>query len=208
MLLKTNVTGVSSDTKFTALHEHYNGTFTNIKESIKLRDRLTALILLMLVLVVSYTFWPADSVTALSQISTQKLGLAISVDDGFLGSIIWFALLATVVRYTQVVVYIERQYSYIHRLEEVLHSHFGDGVAFTREGKSYLKKYPKFSDWIWVLYMIIFPSLLAIVVFAKVISERANAFPVISVPLIVNTAIALCILVSIFLYTLFMHRQK
>ena len=202
------MTDVSTDTKFIALHKHYNDTFANIKESISLRDKLTALILLVLAFVALYTFWPADAITTFSQISAQKLGLSVSVNGSFLGSIIWFALLVTIVRYTQVVVYIEQQYTYIHRLEKELHSKFDDGITFTREGKSYLKKYPKFSDWIWILYMVIFPSLLAVVVLVKIISEWMNSFSAVSVFLILNTIIALCILVSIVLYTLFMHYQK
>ena len=138
------MTEISSDTKFQALHEHYNDTFSNIRESIKLRDRLLILVLLVLALVVLYTFWPADAITAFSQITAQKIGIAVSVDGSFLGSIIWFALLATVVRYTQVVVYIERQYAYIHHLEEELSKNYDSQIVFTREGKSYLNKYPVF----------------------------------------------------------------
>lgn len=202
------MTKVSTDVKFAALHEHYNDTFANIKESISLRDKLTALILLVLAFATLYTFWPADAITAFSQISAQKLGLSVNIDGSFLGSIIWLALLVVIVRYTQVVVYIERQYTYIHRLEKELHSIFGDGITFTREGRSYLKKYPKFSDWIWILYIVIFPSLLAVVVLVKIISEWTNSFPAVSIPLVLNTVIAFCILFSIVLYTLFIHRQK
>lgn len=200
--------GISSDTRFTALHAHYNDTFANIKESIRLRDRLTALILLVLAFLALYTFWPADAVTAFSEISSQKLGFAASVDVGFLGSIIWFALLVTIVRYTQVVVYIERQYKYIHKIEEELHEYFGNGTAFTREGKSYLKAYPKFSDWIWLLYTVIFPSTLGIIVLIKIISEWATSFHNVSPPLLLNTAVASAILISIILYMFFIHRQN
>lgn len=200
--------GISSDTKFIALHSHYSDTFANIKESIRLRDKLTALILLVLAFLALYTFWPADAITAFSGISAQKLGLEISVDVGFLGSIIWFALLITIVRYTQVVIYIERQYKYIHKIEEELHEHFGNSVAFTREGKSYLKNYPKFSDWIWVLYTIIFPFILVTVVLIKIISEWLASFHAVSAPLLLNTALASAILISIILYMIFIHRQK
>lgn len=199
---------VSSDTRFTALYAHYNDTFANIKESIRLRDKLTALILLVLVFLALYTFWPSDAITAFSEISTQRLGFSVDVDVGFLGSIIWFALLGIVVRYTQVVVYIERQYKYIHKVEEELHEHFENGVAFTREGKSYLKDYPKFSDWIWILYTVIFPFTLGIIVLVKIISEWAIFFRAISVFLLLNTAIAFAILISIILYMLFIHRQN
>lgn len=199
---------VSSDTKFTALHAHYNDTFANIKESIRLRDKLTALILLVLVFLALYTFWPSDAITAFSEISAQKLGFSVNVDVGFLGSIIWFALLGIVVRYTQVVVYIERQYKYIHKIEEELHEYFGNSVVFTREGRSYLKDYPKFSDWIWILYTVIFPFTLGIIVLVKIISEWATSFRAISAPLLLNTVVASAILISIILYMLFIHRQN
>lgn len=199
---------VSDDTKFTALCSHYSDTFANIKESIKLRDRLTALILLVLTFLALYTFWPTDAITAFSRMSEQKLGVAISVDVSFLGSIVWFALLIVVVQYTQVVVYIERQYKYIHKIEKELHKHFDNSVAFTREGKSYLKDYPKFSDWIWILYTIIFPLVLGVVVLVKIISEWVACFNSITVSLLFNTSISVFILISIILYMFFIHRQK
>jgi len=199
---------ISDDIKFTVLCSHYSDTFANIKESIKLRDKLTALILLVLAFLALYTFWPTDAITAFSGMSEQKLGLAISVDVGFLGSIVWFALLIAVVRYTQVVVYIERQYKYIHKIEEELHKHFDNSIAFTREGKSYLKDYPKFSDWIWTLYTIIFPFVLGVIVLVKIITEWAVSFHAITVPLLLNTTVAVLILISIILYMFFIHRQK
>lgn len=199
---------ISANTKFQALAEHYKDTFSNIKESIKLRDKLMVLILLVLVLLVLYTFWPADAVVTFSEITAQKLGIVANLNAEFLSSIIWFALLATVLRYTQVVVYIERQYLYIHRIEKELHKHYDDDITFTREDKSYLKKYPKFSDWVWALYMIIFPFVLAVVVLVKIISEWIVISPILSVVLVFNTAIAICILISITLYMFFMHKQK
>jgi len=199
---------ISDDIKFTVLCSHYSDTFANIKESIKLRDKLTALILLVLAFLALYTFWPTDAITAFSGMSKQKLGLAISVNVGFLGSIVWFALLIAVVRYTQVVVYIERQYKYIHKIEEELHKHFDNSIAFTREGKSYLKDYPKFSDWIWTLYTIIFPFVLGVIVLVKIITEWAVSFHAITVPLLLNTTVAVLVLISIILYMFFIHRQK
>ena len=202
------MTGISSDIKFQALHEHYKDTFLNIKESIKLRDKLVALVLFVLALVVLYTFWPADAITAFSQITAQKIGIAISVDGSFLGTIIWFALLATVVRYTQVVVYIDRQYAYIHHLEEELCKNYDSEVVFTREGKSYLNKYPIFSDWICLLYTTIFPLVLIAVVLSKIINEWISSACVFSLPLLLNTTLAICVLVSVALYMRFMHKQK
>lgn len=196
------------DVKFQALHEHYNNTFSNIKESIKSRDRLMALVLLTLTIVVLYSLWPSGAVTAFSQITAHEFGLSISLNSAFLGSIIWFALLIVIVRYTQVVVYIERQYAYIHRIEESLHEYYKNGVAFTREGKSYLEKYPSFSNWICLLYTTIFPLVLTVIVLSKIISELVFFAKGSLLPLLLNTIVAICILVSIALYILFMYKQN
>lgn len=197
-----------NDSKFEALHEHYKETFSNIKESIKLRDKLLVIVFIVLSLVVLHTFWPIDALTAFSNFTTQKIGIAFSISNGFLSSIIWFAFLAVVVRYTQVVVYIERQYAYIHLIEEELNKNYENKVIFTREGKSYLNKYPLYSDWIYLLYTTIFPLVLIVVVFSKITLERIVSPCYFSVPLLLNTILAICTLISIVLYMRFMHKQK
>jgi len=199
---------LSEDTKFVALHEHYNDTFSNIKESIKLRDKLLALVLFVLVFVVLYAFWPNDAVNTLTQIATQKMGATLNFSDSFLGSMLWFSLLVVIVRYTQTVIYIERQYLYIHKLEEDLHKNYKNSVAFTREGKSYLEKYPIYSDWVCSLYTIIFPAVLSLIVLIKIISEWALISKANLLSLLLNTSIAIFILLSIVLYMMFMHKQK
>jgi len=198
----------SEDTKFVALHEHYNGTFSNIKESIKLRDKLLALVLFILVFIVLYSFWPNDAVNTLTQIITQKTGVTLNFSDSFLGSMLWFSLLIVIVRYTQTVVYIERQYSYIHKLEEDLHKNYKNSVAFTREGKSYLEKYPIYSDWVCLLYTKIFPAVLLLIVLIKIVSEWALINKANLLSLLLNTSIVIFILLSIVLYMVFIHKQK
>jgi len=123
----------------------------------------------------------------------------------FIGSLIWFGLLGLVVRYFQTVVHIERQYEYIHKLEENISSNY-DNKAFTREGKTYQKAYPLFSEWTWILYTFIFPLLLLIVIFTKVISEfhMGNKSPV----LFINVVFFLCILISTLFYLLYQFRRK
>ncbi len=199
---------ISDETKFKALYEHYNDTFSNIKESIRLRDKLTAFILILLALIALYTFWPASALEAFTQITTQKLGFSTVVNIEYLGSIIWGVLMIVIIRYTQTVVYIERQYAYIHRIEQKLHDHYTDNVSFTREGKSYLEKYPTFSNWIYILYTIILPVLLLAIILTKIVSEWTSASWKPAFPVLLNTAFALCITVSIILYMIFVHKQN
>lgn len=199
---------IPSDIKFQALHEHYQDTFFNITESIKLRDKLTILVFLILVFLVLYTFWPIDAATAFSQMVGQKTGISASIDQALLSSIIWLALLISLIRYLQIVVYIERQYAYIHRLEDELSKSCDNDVLFTRESKSYLKNYPIFSNWICMLYTIIFPIILIIVVIFKIINEWVISPYSFSLPLVLNTVLAAGILISLILYMLFMYKQE
>jgi hypothetical protein len=77
-------------------------------------------------------------------------------------------------RYYQTVIQIERQYDYIHHLEEIIGSRFTGTRAFTREGKSYLNEYPLFSNWIWLLYTLAFPLIILLCITIRIYGELAN----------------------------------
>jgi hypothetical protein len=137
-----------------------------------------------------------------------KFGLTLQLNFLLVGNIVWFLLLMFTLRYFQVAVFVERQHCYIHKVEEKLNKELLDEVI-TREGKSYLSDYPHFSNWLWVLYTIIFPVLLLIVTGAKMISEFKNAyFNGWSFGFFMDVT-AFCLLtVSIILYLLMLHHKK
>jgi hypothetical protein len=197
---------LKDDTKLEVLHDHYKETFSHIEDFRKLRDQLLALIFITITLMLFQVFSPMEAGNAIGQFVVNSLDIQGSIDISFLGSVIWFSLLAFVVRYFQTVVHIERQYDYVHSLEELL-SQYYDGNAFTREGKSYLRGYPLFSNWASALYTIIFPGLMFIIVVAKIGNEfyLANHIPVL---LVFNSLIALFILVSIVLYLILLFFRK
>lgn len=194
------------DSKLQLLYDHYKDTFFHIRECLKLRDRLFFFILIMVTLMLFQVYSPVESGEAVSQFITKKLELKSPIDITFIGSIIWFGLLSLVVRYFQTVVQIERQYKYIHQIEEQLSTHY-ENRAFTREGKAYLKDYPLFSSWAWILYTIVFPALLLVLVIIKIIGEICRAGSI-SLLLSVNVAIALLIVLSTLFYLLLVHFKK
>jgi len=194
------------DVNLQLLHDHYKDTFFYIQEYIKLRDRLFLFILIMVTLMFFQVYSPSESGEAVSQFITKKLELKSPIDITFIGSIIWFGLLSLVVRYFQTVVHIERQYKYIHQIEEQLSVEYAN-KAFTREGKSYLNDYPLFSRWAWILYTIVFPALLIVLVIVKIVGEICQTGSS-SLFLSVNVAIALFIVLSILFYLLLVHFKK
>jgi hypothetical protein len=104
------------------------------------------------------------------------------------------------------VINLEKQYNYVHDLEGELAKEYDD-KAFTREGKSYLKDYPKFSEWLHIVYRTIFPILLLTAVTIKIVSDweikgSSNA------PLIFNSAIYLMLVISTVLYAYSLRRLE
>lgn len=194
------------DVKLQLLHDHYKDTFFYIQKYIKLRDRLFLFILIVATLMLFHIYSPSESGEAVSQFITKKLELKPPIDITFIGSIIWFGLLSLVVRYFQAVVHIERQYKYIHQIEEQLSVEYAN-KAFIREGKSYLNDYPLFSSWAWILYTIVFPALLIVLVIVKIVGEICQAGSI-SLLISVNVAIALFIVLSTLFYLLLVHFKK
>lgn len=140
------------------LHDHYRDTFGHIREREQRRDRLFVILLFMFVLLVFQTIYPAtvgDSVGNFSlaglEIRPQDLPLPALLD------VTWVLTLLTGLKYCQTTLAVDRQYPYLHRLEEEIGKQLRDPALFSREGKSYLVDYPIVLNWAWFCYVIIFP---------------------------------------------------
>lgn len=153
---------VNSETKINIIHEHYKETFSVISETIKRRDRLMIFVVVILGFFAFQSVSPILSNQIVTELLSFKFGLNLKVDLSIIRNVIWSFLLIFSIRYFQVAVFIERQYTYIHQLEDKLNKEMGDELI-TREGKSYLHEYPWFSNWIYYLYTLVFPLLLLVV---------------------------------------------
>ena len=194
------------DTKLEILSEHYTHTFDFLQSHLKRRDRLFMGVLLVLIVMLFQIYTPKESSGLISQFISNKLELKTPINFLYIQSIIWFVLLAMIIKYFQAVVFIERQYSYIHSLENILSKQYGDG-AFTREGASYLNDYPVFLNWASFLYTILFPVILVIVILSKIISEY-NEYGFGEALIWFNGAIFVLIAISIALYLYVIHFKK
>jgi hypothetical protein len=196
----------SEDAKFEALYNHYADSFAVIQSQIRLRDRLLVVILTILSVMSFRILLPQESGNVLSEFVGKKLDVGQPVNLVFLGTVVWFALLSAVMRYFQVGVNLERQYKYLHRVEDEISRYYG-GDVFTREGKSYLRDYPIFSNWAWGLYTIVLPSGLLISITLKIVSE-VTAPRVSWLATGADLVIYLLITISTALYLLHIHSKK
>jgi len=186
------------------LYDHYKDTCSLLCTNIKQRERLMIMVIGTLAMFSFHALFPGSSDQFLNDFLSHKYGLLSSIDLSIIGNVVWLLLLVFTVKYFQSVVNIERQYNYIHKLEDKLNQFLGESII-TREGKSYLSNYPKFSDWTWALYAIIFPLLLFFAGLSKIISEWVESYNLIDFGLILNTLIFVMLSVSIYLYLHMVH---
>ncbi|MCP4988872.1 MAG: hypothetical protein GY928_23305 [Colwellia sp.] len=161
------------EAKFNNLCSHYKDSFDIHRSTIKQRDTLFYGLLVILS-IFTLQLSSADTVaTIVNEYVAKVSGVKVGNNIDFISTFMWLMLLGFSTRYFQVVLEIERQYGYLHAIEDQLNTHYPDSSAFTREGKSYLSKYPLFSNWVWLLYTLFFPFLIVFSVIAKITSEIA-----------------------------------
>ena len=137
----------------------------------------------------------------------KATGIKLGKSADFISTLLWLLLLGFTTKYYQVVLEIERQYEYLHSLEDKLNGYYPETKVFTREGKSYLSKYPLFSNWVWLLYTVFFPSL---IIFSVIIKENSGieTMQSIEVNQIIDFICYLVIATSSILYIYRLHESS
>jgi len=150
-------------------YDHYKDTFTHLRNYITSRDKVFYITLGLLILV----FFQSDNPEITEKISIniikKNVGDEIVINTNFINSLLLFALLSLVIKYFQINLLIERQYKYLHKLEEDLTSNLSFEIS--REGKSYIEAYPFVSKVIHRIYTIVFPIILILVILKKGYTE-------------------------------------
>lgn len=190
--------------KFNNLCAHYKDTFGIHRATVRHRDKL---FYSLLIIIATFTFqltFPQTINHTIDQYLIKSMGIGLGKNTEFISTVLWLLLLGFSTRYFQLVVEIERQYDYIHELENELNKYYPNSVAYAREGKGYLNNYPIFSNWVWALYTICFPILLLFSIYSRIASE-INSVTRISVNNIINFTSYLIVGTSTVLYLFKLH---
>lgn len=191
------------------LYDHYKETCALIAAAISRRERLMLWMLVVLALFAIHALFPGPA----EQIARQYLSQAYSVDQvpidfGVFSNCIWIALLLFTLRYYQTCAYIERQYPYLHSLEDKINQAVTAEII-TREGKSYEEHYPLFQWWLTILYRYVFNALLVLIATVRIFSEVRTKWPdVWSATLLADLVVYISLVVSVALYLLMLRGRK
>ena len=195
------------ETKFNNLCSHYKDTFGIHQATIKQRDKLFYSLLVILA-VFTLQLSSTDMVSSIvSDYINKATGIILGRSADFISTLLWLLLLGFTTRYYQVVLEIERQYRYLHTLEEKLNSYYPGTKVFTREGKSYLSKYSLFSYCVWLLYTVFFPVFIISFIIIKAKSE-INGMKSIEINQIIDFSCCLIITINSILYIYYLHESS
>ena len=194
------------EVKFSNLCSHYKDTFDIHLASIKQRDTMFYGLLIILSVFTLQLSSTEVVVSVVNDYVSKTVGVKLGNSADFVSTLLWFLLLGFTTRYFQIVLEIERQYGYLHTLEEKLNSFYPESKVFTREGKSYLSKYPLFSNWVWFLYTMFFPSLIIFCVVMRIIGE-IKGMKSIEVNQVIDFTCFLIIGISSILYMYRLHES-
>ena len=192
----------SADTKFQVLHDHYKESFAYIREREKQRDHLFLILVALFGLLAFEVLYPTALIQALPAIGVPVVNAEVDVRHlpmAVILSTTWVFVLAILLRYGKVTITIERQYAYLHKLEEKISNIIGDAEVYRREGRDYEKDYPLFSSWVWRFYTVLFPAL---ILYATIIliGTEWKTLDTSTHSKVVDSLLALGVLISISLY--------
>ena len=160
------------DSVLDVLHDHYKESFAHIRQQENSRNRLFLLVILLVGALFLQIQYPLNFKAAIRELELPNASLSLeSLPLSSLLSLTWTFLFVITLQYCQYSINVERQYRYLHLLEDKISSLLGDADVYRREGEAYLKDYPAFSSWAWIFYTFLFPLLMLFGVIALFVLE-------------------------------------
>lgn len=186
------------------IYDHYNDTFKIIKQNEKKRDRLFIVLFLLVLLLFLCSIMPNTIYSMIQEFVKDKTDITLSFGFNIIQSFLWITIFYTTVKYFQVVVHINRSYTYLHDIEMQINKNIK--FKFQREGKQYMDNYPLLLDYIYQMYITVFPILYALIISYKIVLEWLKFQYIYNT--IFNTIIYGFILIIIILYYIVLHPKN
>ncbi len=190
--------------KVEILYDHYKDSFEHQKKNL-MRRNYYSLICLGIIFLFAFQIQNSEQTTLMADELIKKNIFDIKIDFIYINNILTFSFLWIIILYYQIVILIEKQYDYLHNLEESISKEIAP-YKITREGKTYLDNYPKLSSLIHFIYTIIFPILICVVAFSKLKFEyNSISEPFKNGHFLLNALFLFTVLISTFLYLSHIH---
>ena len=196
---------LDDEIKYTTLYDHYKETITFIKNDLIKRNKLTLIIFVLLIIYFFIELKPNDSILVANTLVKNKLDFTIIMNYEILNIGILFFIFLALINYFSLSIYIEKQYSYIHKVEENLNN-FMNKKLITRESYWYLEEYPLLSALIDRIYKFFLPSSIILCMLYKFIKICTSINSIFDIN-IINLILVILIALISFLYLIYVYRD-
>lgn len=185
------------------LYDHYKETINETKQQERKRNKLFIIILIHIFVLLLISYRPESICNTISDylMGRWKTGFYFSINT--VQVVIMISLLYCVVRYYQINIHIDKTYPYIHKLEEDLSNQIGKGIE--REGKNYLRQYPRTQNMVYYSYKYIFPILFIFALIYRLILNDTWDNPLIKT---IELSITIIIMILNIVYMIDMYKQE
>jgi hypothetical protein len=188
------------------LHDHYKESFSLIRQAEQRRDRLLLWLFFAYAVLILEIQYPASAKGALGSVTVLGNTIALRVVPlPLLLNATWVVVAVVVLKYCQLTKSVERQYGFLHLLEDKISDALGDDDVYRREGRVYLQDYPALLNWAWIYYTILFP--LALLSGTLYLYKVELSLPYSAPSQIFDTFFVVSVVVSLVLYR-FLPRRK
>lgn len=190
--------------KTNILYDHYKDTFLLQKDNEKSRNKLFIALCICILILMLMIIYPNNIYENIQELFIAKLGISINFELKVLEAFNWFIISYLTIRYYQINANIEKNYKYIHHIENELEKKHK--LPIYREGRNYLDQYPMFLEFSYTFYKYVFPILFSLCIITKVIINIINKL---SLPfLIISILATICLIIINISYFRFNYKLR
>lgn len=165
MIVERQVTEMES---IEILYDHYKDTYALSKVAQERRNKSFVCLCILETVAYLWAVDPQKMIVALQ--SYEILSGFVNLGHKIIQTFLWMMIVYVLIRYVQDMIYVERQYGYLKKLEIKISSIVADEM-FSRESSNYLKEYPKILNLIDLFYKMVMPVLFLVINFVHIIME-------------------------------------
>lgn len=187
------------------LYDHYKETFDLSKKAQNRRNKSFIGLCILEALSFLILIRPDKVFELILSGINKELDTTLAIGNTILQTLLWLLITYVLIRYIQDVLYVERQYIYLDKLEKEI-SRYISVDAFAREGDNYQKNYPMVLNFIDLFYKMLMPIFFALINMVRIYEEWILSDKI-TIAIICDTVLFLSIFIIDWFYFFEIHAK-
>jgi len=187
------------------LYDHYKETFGLSKEAQVRRNKNFIILCILEAFSFLLLIRPEQAFKLILEGINNELGMTLQLSNTIIQTLLWILIAYVMIRYIQDMLYVERQYIYLGKLEEKISSIIG-GNIFTRESDNYLEQFPMVLNFIDLFYKMLMPIFFTSINIVRIRKEWL-LLDEITIALICDTVLFVAIFIITWFYFFEIHSK-